>query len=80
MNQTEFIDLHSSCDTAMRAYFVEAEKTAAMLSKCTPEPLSFAERLILISQEILEHDKHLLYVSIKHQLHDAARLGYGSSG
>ena len=55
MNHAEFIDLHTSGVTAMRAYFDQAEKTASMLAQCTPAPLPFAERLTLASQEIAEN-------------------------
>jgi hypothetical protein len=63
----------------MRAYFVEAERTTELLAKCTSEPLSFTERLGLLSQEIMENDAHTRYVAAKSLLHGAARLGYGSS-
>jgi len=76
MNHAEFIDLHTSGVTAMRAYFDQAEKTASMLAQCTPAPLPFAERLTLASQEIAENTAHADYLGIKRRLHDAARLGY----
>lgn len=79
MNYTEFMDLHTSGVTAMRAYFVEAQETATLLAKCTAVPLPFPERLALISQEIIEHDAHTNYLGIKRRLHDAARLGYEDS-
>lgn len=77
MNRTEFMDLHASYAKAMRSYFAEAEKTAAMLAICTVEPLPFEARVRLMSQEIIEGDSHMLYITIKRQLHNAARLGYG---
>ena len=79
MDHAEFIELHADCVKAMRAYFVEAERTSAMLAKCTAEPLSFTERLGLLSQEITENDAHARYVGAKSLLHGAARLGYGFS-
>ncbi len=79
MNNAEFTELHADCIIAMRGYFVEAEKTTALLAKCTAEPLSFTERLGLLSQEITENDAHKRYVGAKSLLHGAARLGYGFS-
>ncbi len=79
MDNSEFIELHANCVMAMRAYFVEAETTSAMLAKCTVAPLSFTERLGLLSQEIIENDAHTRYVTAKKALHGAARLGYGFS-
>jgi hypothetical protein len=76
MNYTEFIDLHTSGVTAMRAYFDQAERTTTMLAKCTAEPLPFSERLTIAAQEIVENSAHADYLSIKQRLHDAARLGY----
>ena len=76
MNHAEFVDLHTSGVTAMRAYFDQAEKTTVMLANCTPEPLPFLERLALVSQEIVENTAHADYLGIKRRLHDAARLGY----
>jgi hypothetical protein len=79
MNRTEFMELHAHCVATLRAYFVEAERTSAILAECTEEPLSFTERLRLMSQEIVEHDAHLIYLGAKSLLVSAARLGYGSS-
>ena len=79
MNNAEFIELHSNCVIAMRAYFVEAERTCALLAHCTAEPLSFTERMSLLSQEIIENQSHERYVTAKSLLHDAALLGYGFS-
>jgi hypothetical protein len=79
MNSEEFNQLHADCVITMRAYFVEAEKTTALLAKCTAKPLSFTERLSLLSQEIAENDAHARYRGAKTLLHGAARLGYGFS-
>jgi hypothetical protein len=79
VNHTEFMELHASCVTAMRAYFVEVERTATMLENCTAEPLSFKERFKLMSQGIVENDTHLFYLGTKRLLFNAARLGYGFS-
>jgi hypothetical protein len=76
MNYTEFMVLHTSGITAMRAYFDQAEKTTTMLAKCTAEPLPFSDRLIIASQEIAENSAHADYLGIKRRLHNAARLGY----
>ena len=77
MTHMEFLEMHASCATAMRAYFVEMEKTATMLAQCTPEPLSFKERFDLVSQGIVENDAHLTYLGAKGLLFSAVRLGYG---
>ncbi len=79
MTYAEFNDPHADCILAMRGYFVEAEKTTDLLAKCTAEPLSFAERIGLLSQEIIENEAHARYTSAKSLLHGAARLGYGFS-
>jgi hypothetical protein len=79
MTNEEFRQLHASCVIALRAYFVEAEKTTDLLAKCTAEPLSFTDRLGLLSQEITENDAHASYRVAKSLLHGAARLGYGLS-
>jgi hypothetical protein len=65
MNYTEFTDLHTSGVTAMRAYFEQAEKTTNLLAKCTAEPLPFADRLAIASQEIVENAAHADYLGIK---------------
>jgi hypothetical protein len=75
MNHAEFVDLHTSGVTAMRAYFEQAEKTTIMLANCTPA-LPFVERPELASQEIVENSAHADFLGIKRRLHDAARLGY----
>jgi hypothetical protein len=79
VDQTEFNELHTSCVDAFAVYVAEAEKTAGMLAKCTPEPLPFVERLKVTIQETAENSAHLLYATSKRLLHDAARLGYASS-
>ena len=78
MNQTEFMEMHESCVSALGTYFAEAEKTTQMLAECTAEPLSFSERFKLISQGIVENDAHLTYLGTKSLLFNAARLGYAS--
>jgi hypothetical protein len=79
MNRAEFLEMHADCVTAMRTYFVEVEKTSTMLAECTAEPLTFRERLTLMSQGIIENDAHLAYMGTRSLLLRAARLGYGSS-
>lgn len=79
MTYNEFLELHANCVAAMRAYFVEAEKSSVMLGQCTAEALSFTERLGLHSQEIVEKDAHANYLGTKRLLHSAALLGYSSS-
>ena len=79
MNYGEFMDLHTSGVTAIRAYFDEVEKTSAMLAKCTPAPLPFTKRLALLSQEVIENSAHADYLAIKRRLHDAVRDGYEDS-
>jgi hypothetical protein len=79
MNNAAFISLHANCINAMRASFVEAERTCAMLAQCTAEPLPLTDRLSLLSQEIIENESHMKYVAAKTLLHEAARLGYGFS-
>ena len=79
MDQIEFLELHATYVAAMRAYFVEVAKTAAMLAECTPGPLSFRRRYRLMSQGILESDCHLTYLGARNVLLGAARSGYGSS-
>ena len=80
MDQTEFKELHESCATALDAYVAEAMKTTAMLAKCTPEPLPFAERMKVTFQETAERSAHSMYLAVKRHLHDVARLGYAFSG
>jgi hypothetical protein len=79
VDQIEFNELHESCVMALSAYVSEAEKTAGMLVKCTPEPLPFEDRVKVSVQETVENSAHLLYLAAKRLLHDAARLGYASS-
>ena len=76
MNHTEFMDLHAACVTSMRSYFVEVEKSSAMLAQCTAEPLPVTKRLRLMSQGVIEQAAHLTYLSAKSLLLNAARLGY----
>ena len=78
MNQVEFQDLHANCVAVMRAYFAEAEKTTALLADCSAEPLTFVERLTLMSQTITEREAHEKYLSAKKFLLSVARLGYQS--
>ena len=77
MNHTEFMELHAACVRSMRSYFVEVEKSSAMLAECTAKPLSLSKRLRLTSQGIIEQAAHLTYLSAKSLLLNAARLGYG---
>ena len=76
VDQREFNELHTSCVSALDAYVTSAEQTAAMLEKCTPEPLPLEDRLSLVVQERTEEHAHSIYLDIKRILHDAARLGY----
>jgi hypothetical protein len=76
MDHKEYLELHASCIAAMRAYFTQAETTAGMLANCSALPLSFQERLGLISQEIIENDAHSAYLGTKRLLHGVALLGY----
>lgn len=80
MDQTGFNELHASCVTALDGYIAEAERTTAMLAKCTPDPLPIVERVKVTVQEAAENSAHLLYLAAKRLLHDAARLGYAFSG
>jgi hypothetical protein len=80
VNHKEFIDLHTSCVTSMRSYFVEVEKSSTMLAECTAKPLPLRKRLKLTSQGVVEHAAHLAYLSAKSLLLSAARLGYSFSG
>ena len=61
MDCAEFTEMHANCVTAMRTYFVQVEKTSAMLAECTAEPLTLRERFKLMSQGIVEKDAHLAY-------------------
>jgi len=79
MNREEFLEMHADCVTAMRAYFVQVEKTSDMLAGCTTEPLTFRERFRLLSQGIVENDAHLAYLGARSLLISTARLGYASS-
>ena len=77
MNHTEFMELHAASVALMRSYFVEVEKSSAMLAECTAEPMPLEKRLALTSQGIIEHEAHLRYLDVKSLLLNAARLGYG---
>ena len=77
MNHKEFLDLHATCVTSMRSYFVEVEKSSTMLAECTAKPLPLRKRLKLTSQALIEQAAHLAYLSSKSLLLRAARLGYG---
>ena len=77
MNHTEFMNLHAASVTLMRSYFVEVEKSSALLAECTADPLPLTKRLTLTSQGIIEQEAHLTYLGAKSHLLDAARLGYG---
>jgi hypothetical protein len=79
MTPSEYLQMHANCATDMRAYFVQAEKTSAMLAECSAEPMTFTERFRLMSQGILENDAHLTYLGSKSHLLNAARFGYGIS-
>ncbi len=80
MNQKRFDELHASCVHAFRSYAFEAEITATMLADCAAEPLPFGARLKIAFQEQIENSAHSLYMARKVFLHDAARLGYASTG
>jgi hypothetical protein len=71
------MELHAAYVALMRSYFVEVEKSSAMLAECTAEPLPLKKRLALTSQGLIEQDAHLTYLHAKRLLLDAARLGYG---
>lgn len=77
MDQIEFIALRAEYVTVTETYLREAEKTSAMLVRCTLGPLSFEERLALLAQELLERDAFLLYLHAKRFFHSAALRGYG---
>ena len=75
MNHTEFVDLHAASEKSMRSYFVEVEKSSAMIADCTEKPLSLKNRLMLTSQGVIEHEAHLTYMDTKSLLLDAVRVG-----
>jgi len=79
MKREEFMEMHANCVTAMRTYFVQVEKTSAMLAECTAEPLSFSKRFNLMSQGIVENHAHLAYLGARSLLLSAARSGYSCS-
>jgi hypothetical protein len=71
------MELHAASVALMRSYFIEVEKSSALLAECTADPLPLKERLLLMSQGIIEHEAHLTYLGAKSLLLNAARLGYG---
>ena len=73
------MSLHAASVKLMQSYFVEVEKSSAMLAECTAKPLSLKKRLMLTSQGVIEQAAHLTYLSAKSLLVSAARLGYGFS-
>lgn len=79
MNHKQFLDLHATCVSSMRSYFLEVEKSSTMLAQCTAKPLPLRTRLQLTSQGLIEQAAHLTYLSSKSLLLSAARLGYGFS-
>jgi hypothetical protein len=80
MNPPEFGQLHGECETARLGYVAETAKTSHLLSKITAAPLGFDQRLALAAQGILENEAHLMYLGMRNQLLEAARLGYGNAG
>jgi hypothetical protein len=80
VNRTEFMELHAAFVKLMRSYFVEVEKSSALLAECTEKPLPLEKRLTLTSQGVIEHQAHLTYLGAKSLLLNAARLGYASPG
>jgi hypothetical protein len=76
VNRTEFTALLAECATVTETYLREAEKTSEMLAKCAQKPLTFNERLALLSQEILERNAFQTYLGAKRLLHSAALVGY----
>ena len=79
MTHKQFLDLHAACVRSMRSYFVEVEKSSAMLAECTAKPLPLRMRLRLTSQGLIEQAAHLTYLSAKSLLLSSAQLGYGFS-
>jgi hypothetical protein len=78
VNQPEFVALRADCIAVTEAYIREAQKTSMMLGRCSQQPLTFKERFVLLSQEILEQDAFIVYLAAKQFLHSAALHGYGS--
>jgi hypothetical protein len=76
MDRTQFEVLHAGCVTALANYVTAAERTATMLEKCAPEPMSFGERLDLLVQESDEAQAHSVYLETKRILRYAAKRGY----
>jgi hypothetical protein len=79
VNHKEFMSLHAASVELMESYFVEVEKSSAMLAECTAKPLSLKKRLKLTAQGVIEQAAHLTYLSAKSVLVSAARFGYGFS-
>jgi hypothetical protein len=76
VTQIDFVASLAECTTATEIYLREAEKTSVMLGKCGRQPLTFEERLALLSQEIQERDAFRIYLDAKRFLHSAALRGY----
>ena len=79
MNHAEFMRLHAASVALMRTWFVEVEKSSAMLAECTARPMPLKKRVKLTAQGIIEHTAHLTYLSAKSLLLSAARVGYALS-
>lgn len=77
MSHSEFTELHAASVKLMRSYFVEVEKSSALLAECSGDPLPLKKRLALASQGIIEHEAHLTYLGARSLLLNAARFGYG---
>jgi hypothetical protein len=79
VNHKEFMNLHTASEKLMKSYFLEVEKSSAMLAECTYKPLPLKKRLLLASQGVIEQTAHVTYLTAKALLLSAARLGYGFS-
>ena len=75
MNHTEFVNLHATSVKLMHSYFIEVEKSSAMIADCPEKPLSLQDRLMLTSQGLVEHEAHVMYLDTKSLLLDAVRVG-----
>ena len=75
MNHTQFVDLHAASVKLMHSYFVEVEKSSAMIADCPKKPLSLQNRLLLTSQGVIEQEAHVTYMDTKSLLLDAVRVG-----
>jgi len=75
MNHKEFVVLHAASEKLMRSYFVEVEKSSAMISDCPEKALSLQNSLMLASQGVIEHEAHVTYLDSKSLLLDAVRHG-----